>query len=545
MPTGVELLTQSLIGKGVDTMFFLMAGPMHGVESALAAGGVRMIDVRHEQAAAMMAHAYSRLRQRPGLCMGGSGPGALNLHGGLANAMIDCAPVIALGGASPLAEFGTGAFQEIDQVEAMKPVTKWSARVYETRRIPEIVDAAFRRATSGKQGPVYLDFPGDVLYESVPDEAVKWPAPEKPVSRPRAEARLAAEALRLIAEAERPLLIFGSGIIWSQASEQLKAWVDRTGIPFYATPQGRGCVPEDHAYSYPAARSYAFKNADVVMVAATRLNYPLSFGRPPRFNAKAKFIHIDIDPADIDTGQRADVGIVGDARSVLEQLLENCPAALTPERYAAWRQQLKADDEAKAREQEPGLNADMVPIHPMRLCREIRDFMDRDAILAVDGQEILSYGRQCIPTFFPAHRLNSGPFGMMGVGMPFGIGAKIAKPDKQVIVLHGDGSFGLNGMELDTAVRHKIPVIVVISLNGGWTADPKQVKVGRNLGYTRYDRIAEDLGAYGEYVEKPDQIRPALERAKAAVASGRPAVLNVVTDWRARAKHMMFTKWMT
>jgi acetolactate synthase-1/2/3 large subunit len=186
-----------------------------------------------------------------------------------------------------------------------------------------------------------------------------------------------------------------------------------------------------------------------------------------------------------------------------------------------------------------------VPIHPLRLCKEVRDFMGRDAILCVDGQEILNYARQSIPCYRPGHRLNSGPFGTMGVGLPFGVGAKAACPDKDVVVLHGDGSFGLNAMEIDTAVRHKLPILIVISLNGGWTADPEQTKPGRNLGYTRFDRMGEALGCHGEHVEEPGDIRPALERAAAAVRDGKVAIVNVVTDWRARASTASFTNYTT
>jgi thiamine pyrophosphate-dependent acetolactate synthase large subunit-like protein len=216
-----------------------------------------------------------------------------------------------------------------------------------------------------------------------------------------------------------------------------------------------------------------------------------------------------------------------------------------PERYAAWRKQL-ADGEAEKRAAGggPATSSDL-PIHPLRLCEEVKNFMQRDAILVVDGQEILNYGRQSMLTYEPGHRLNSGPFGTMGVGLPFGLGAKLAKPDKQVIVVHGDGSFGLNAMELDTAVRHRIPVLVVISLNGGWTADPDNSKPGRNLGYTRYDKMAEALGCYGEYVEQPGEIGAALQRAQAEVDKGRVAVVNVKTDPAARAGTVAFSSYST
>ncbi|MCC7107620.1 MAG: hypothetical protein IT307_20995, partial [Chloroflexi bacterium] len=211
-------------------------------------------------------------------------------------------------------------------------------------------------------------------------------------------------------------------------------------------------------------------------------------------------------------------------------------------RYAMGRDHLRQIDNRKLAEAEAAMSTDQRPIHPLRLCKEIRDLLDREAILVVDGQEILNFGRQSIPTFVPGHRLNSGPFGTMGVGLPFGLGARVARPDAQILVLHGDGSFGLNAMELDTAVRHNLPVVTVISMNGGWTADPDRNKPGRNLGYPAYHRMAEALGCYTEYVEDPAEIRPALLRA---FASDRPAVVNVLTDYRARAATTAFAVYST
>jgi thiamine pyrophosphate-dependent acetolactate synthase large subunit-like protein len=224
-------------------------------------------------------------------------------------------------------------------------------------------------------------------------------------------------------------------------------------------------------------------------------------------------------------------------------LLDAIPAN-TPEKFAGWRKTL-ADGEAAKRTGPGGNYPTDGDIHPLRLFEEVKNFMKRDAILVVDGQETLNFGRQSMPTFEPGHRLNSGPFGTMGVGLPFAVGAKLAKPDKQVICVHGDGSFGLNAMELDTAVRHKLPILVVISLNGGWTADPKREKPGRDLGYTRYDKMAETLGCYGDYVDKAENIRPALERAQKEVDKGRVAVVNVRTDFRARAGTLAFAQYST
>jgi len=483
------------------------------------------------------------------VCMASSGPGTMNLASGIANAMIDCAPVVALGGSSPVSQYGIGAFQEIDQVAVMRPVTKWAERVYEAKRIPQYVDMAFAHALAGKPGPVYLDLPGDVLDQEVDEEAIRWSRKPRSVVRAAASPEQVARTIELLEKAKAPLLLTGSGILWSQAAAELQKFVEATGIPFYTTPQGRGVLPEDHAMFYGQARSTAYKEADLVIVVGTRLNYVFGHGRPPRFSATAPFIRIDTSAEEINNTTRLELGIVGDARTVLEQL--NAAVAdrgldvICNERYADWREKLSAIERERAPKSEARLANDAVPIHPQRLCKEVRDFLDRDAILVVDGQEILNYGRQTINSYFPGHRLNSGPFGTMGVGVPFGVGAKAAKPDKQVVVLSGDGAFGMNGMEIDSAMRQKLPIIVVVSLNGGWTADPDKKKPSRDLGYTRYDKMAEALGCHGEYVEQPGDIRPALERAKLAVARGQSALVNVVTDWKARADMANFARHMT
>ena len=540
--SGNVLLAKAIARGGIDTIFFIMGGPVNDALLAARDAGIRLIDVRHEQAAAMMAHAYARASGKPAVCMGASGPGTINLTTGLANALIDCAPVLALGGASPLSSAGTEAFQEIDQLSIMRPVTKWADRILHTRRIPEYVDLALARATMGKAGPVYLDLPGDVLYGEVEEEEVVWPRPRR-MGRSNADPALVDECIDLLKKAERPLLLSGSGVLWSDGASEMRAFVDATGIPFYTTPQGRGAVAEDHPFFYGTARSSAFREADLVFVVGTRLSYVFAHGRAPRFADAAKFVMINIEADEIARTSRADFGLVGDAAAVLRQLRDAASGKIAPERYGAWREKLEAIERKKRTEE--GEDSDATPIHPLRLCRELREFLDRDTILVVDGQEILNYARRAIPTHVLGNRLNSGPFGTMGVGLPFGVGAKAARPDAKVVVLHGDGSFGLNAMELDTAVRHNLPVLVVISLNGGWTADPDRKKPGRDLGYTRFDRMAEALGCHGEYVEKPEDIRGALERGAAAVASGRPAVVNVVTDWRARADTVKFTAFST
>jgi thiamine pyrophosphate-dependent acetolactate synthase large subunit-like protein len=544
--TGSEILAKTMKSQGIDTMFYIMGGPMLETEAAAISLGIRAIDTRHEQAAALSAHAWTRVMRRPAVCMGASGPGATNLLTGVANAFTDAAPLVAIGGASPRVSLGMEAFQEIDQLAVFRPVTKWADRIYDARRIPEIVATAFRQAMTGRPGPVYLDLPGDVLGEKVDDDKVVWSPAWKPLPRPLGDPTAVREAVALLARAQRPVIVGGSGVWWSDAAAAFQALVETTGIPFYTTPISRGLVPEDHPLSFLNARSTAFEETDVGVVVGTRFNWIIQFGRPPRFAKDMKVIRVDVDPAEMGHNRAVDVPIVGDARAVLEQLVAEARGKIDPGRYSAWVGKLRVLDAEKGAAQDKAMASEEVPIHPLRLCKEVRDFLRRDAILIVDGQEILNYGRQSIPTFVPGHRLNSGAFGCMGVGLPFGVGAKVAKPDTQVVVLHGDGSYGINAMEIDTAVRHRIPVVVVISNNGGWTADAPWglplPKPGRHLGRTRYDRVAMELGAHGELVEKPHEIRPALERA---YASGKPAVVNVMTSEKARAQTVRFSAYMT
>jgi thiamine pyrophosphate-dependent acetolactate synthase large subunit-like protein len=544
MVNGSQILARSLRRLRVDTFFYIMGGPMMAAETASVEEGLRAIDVRHEQAAAMMAHAYGRVKNTLGVCMAASGPGATNLITGVANAWADCAPILAIGGSAPLSQRGKDAFQEMDQVAAFKPITKWAEQVTDPRRVPEFVSTAVRHALGGRPGPVYLDMPGDVLYKQVEEDDVIYPDVDPAIfrQRPRGDPALVDDALRLLARAERPLLLTGSGILWSAAEAELQQFAELAGIPFYTTPQGRGVIPDDHALSFPAARATAFREADLILVVGTRINYVIGHLAPPRFNGAAKVIQVDIEATEIGHNRPADVGIVGDARAVLRQFLDSADGKVDSKQFASWREHLANVEQVKRIDAEQAMSTDQQPIHPLRLCKEVRDFLDRDAILVVDGQEILNYGRQSIPTYLPRHRLNSGVFGTMGVGLPFGVGAKVAKPDNQVLVLHGDGSFGLNAMELDTCARFKIPVVTVVSLNGGWTADPNRDKTGRELGYTRFHQMAEALDCHGEYVEEPSQIRPALERAFKADC---PALVNVLTDWRARATTAAFSVYST
>jgi acetolactate synthase-1/2/3 large subunit len=536
--SGNDLVVRALKDEGVDTAFYLTGGPM--VDVALRCLEVfRTIDVRHEQAASMAAHSYSRVSGKPGVCFAASGPGTTNLITGVGNAFLDAVPVVALGGASAVAQTGMGAFQEMDQVGMFKPITKYSERVIDTRRIPEIINKAFRMATSGQPGPVYVDLPGDVLYKRVEESEVMFF--KKPHAAPRVTGDPAqvTRAIAMLKSAQRPLIVTGTGVFWSGAWKELREFVELSGIPFYTTPQGRGVIPEDHPLSFLGARNQAWKEADVVLVVGTRFNFIIGFGLPPRWAEDVKFIQVDIADDEIGRNRPVDVGIVGDAKMVLRQLIEEGRDAFRGRKELQWIETLRSYDQRASEKSRALLESDATPIHPLRLFNEVRKFMDRDAVIVVDGHETLNFARQSIPTHAPGHRVNAGPNGCMGVAVPFGLGAKVAKPGTQVIVLSGDGSFGMNGMEIDTMVRHNIPVLNVISNNGGW-AGVGGMTAGRDLGFSPYHKMAEVFGAYGELVEKPQDIRPALERAK---ASNKPAVVNVITDPNARSSTVSFANY--
>ena len=529
---GEQIIARCFKNENVDTIFFMMGGPTSGTAGACLELGMKGIYVRHEQAAAMMAHAYARVTGKPGICITPSGPGTANALTGLANAWADATPIVAIGGSAPMRATTLDAFQEMDQVAIMKPVVKAAYRVDMAARIPEYISVAFREALDGKKGPVYLDLPGDILNHKVDDEKLYFPANYRVESRPAGDPAQVERAIELLATAKRPIVVSGSGVLWSGAAAELRDFIDSTGLPFYTTPQRRGAIPEDHPRSFPGARSMAFREADVVLVVGARANSMLSFLRAPRFAPDARFISVNLDGREIGHNRGVEVGIIGDAKLVLRQLTEEADGRFDPHRESAWVAELGAKHRSNQERSAPLLHSDAVPIHPLRLCREVRDLISRDTILIVDGHEILNFARQSIPIYQAGCSLNAGPHGCMGVGVPFGIGAKAAKPDAPVLVLSGDGAFGWNGMEMDTAIRHQLPIVVVMSNNAGFTSRKTGGTVGRELGWQRYDKMVEALGGYGEFVEKPDGIRGAIERA---FKSGKPALVNVCTDPDAQA----------
>src|SRR5438093_2290454 len=364
---GNDLVVKALKDEGVDTVFYLTGGPMVDVGMRCIEIGFRSVEVRHEQAAAMAAHAYSRVSGKPGVCFAASGPGTTNLITGVGNAFLDAVPVVALGGASAVSQTGMGAFQEMDQVGMFKPITKWAERVLDTRRIPEIINKAFRMATGGQPGPVYVDLPGDVLYRSVEESEVQFFKKPHAVPRVEGDPDLVKRAIALLKQAQRPIVLTGTGVFWSDAMQELKEFVELSGIPFYTTPQGRGVIAEDHPLSFLGARNKACKEADVVLVVGTRLNFIVGFGLPPRWAEDVKIIQVDIHREELGRNRTIDGGIVGDAVRVLEQLTAASRIAFRKPVDLPWIDALRQSSRQNEAKAEALLHTDAMPIHPLRL----------------------------------------------------------------------------------------------------------------------------------------------------------------------------------
>jgi acetolactate synthase-1/2/3 large subunit len=440
-------------------------------------------------------------------------------------------PMLVLGGKSPLGELEMGSLQEMDHVTLVRSVTKWARTCWETRRIADYVAEAFRHATSGRMGPVFLDIPLDVQFNVWPP-GLDVPEQYRTEARPLGDPAFVERAARLLREAEHPIVFAGAGVRWSGAHEALTALADALQVPVFLNSLGRGCLPPDHPSFFSAARKFALGKCDLVLALGVDWDFRLGFGRrnlPPG----VRVIQVDVDGTHIGRNRPVDVGIVGDPGKVIEQLLD---AGIGSTEEPSWTAEVRDEERRLEDEARAGMESEAVPIHPQRFAREVRDFLDPDAIVVGDGGDIVGIAASIIPARQPGHWLDPGPFGCLGVGPSFAIAAKLAKPDKQVLIVYGDGSFGLNAMEYDSAIRQDIPFVGIIGNDGAWG----QIKVAQEALYgegnapaadlsqeTGYDRMVAGLGGHGERVTDPGEIRPALQRAFDA---GVAACINVILD---------------
>ena len=529
---GGYLLVKALQQEGVKALFTLSGGHILPIYDACLDAGIRMIDTRHEQAAGHMAEGWSIFTGQMGVIVVTAGPGLTDAVTSIANAYQNNTPMLVLGGRSALSANDVGSLQDINQINLMQPITKWARICHHTHRIPEYVSMAYRHALSGRPGPVYLELPMDILYAKVDESTVRFPTHYRSQAKPSGEPRFVEEAARLLAEAERPLILAGTGCLWSEAGQALQAFAERTGIPVITRTGGRGVLPNSHPLALSGAMmavGYVMSQADTILALGTRFNFLLMYGR--MFEPPSKVIQVDIEPTELGFNRGPDVGIFGDIRLVLEDLIRLIPQ--TPDR--PWGAQAKAMAESTSKAIESGYPLDSYPIHPRRLAEEVRDLAGSEAIYVCDGGDSMIWGSEAFPAERPASVVGSGQFGCLGWGLPYALAAKLAHPERTVVLFSGDGTFGLNGMEFDTAVRHKLPILCVVCNDQAWG----MIKHGQewifgcdrscgcDLGRVRYDLLAQALGGYGELVERPEEIRPALERA---LKSGKPACVNVFTD---------------
>jgi thiamine pyrophosphate-dependent acetolactate synthase large subunit-like protein len=527
---GGHLVAQALEQEGVQNLFTLSGGHIAPIYDGCVAEGIRIVDFRHEQAAAHAADGWARVTLQPGVAAVTAGPGVTDAVTGIANAFYANSPMLVLSGKNPIFEFEMGSLQEMDQVALVSSITKWARTCHDARRAADFVATAFRHATNGRKGPVFLDFPLDVQFNAVGDV--------RPAERSRTEAKplgdpdLVKEAVRLLREAERPIVFAGAGVRWSGAHEALSELAHALKVPVFLNSLGRGCLPPDHPSFFSAARKHALGKADLILALGVDWDFRLGFGTKG-FAQDVKVIQVDIDASHIGRNRPVDVGIVGDPGRVMEQLVN---AGVGNGQQPSWTGEVRDEEDRLEEVARAGMDSDAVPVHPQRFAREIRDFLDPDAIAVGDGGDIVGISASILTPRYPGHWLDPGPFGCLGVGPSFAIAAKLAKPDKQVLIVYGDGSFGLNAMEYESAIRQRIPFVGIIGNDGAWG----QIKVAQEMLYgpgnapaseldpeAPYHRMVEGLGGYGEKVNQPDEIGPALKRA---FDSGVPACINVMVD---------------
>jgi acetolactate synthase I/II/III large subunit len=529
---GGMLVAQALKQEGVEVVFTLSGGHIAAIYDGCVREGIRVVDTRHEQAAVHAAEGWAKLTRRPGVALLTAGPGVTDGVTGIANAYQGGSPIVVFGGAAPIEHTDRGALQELRHTELVRSITKWARTVVQTGRLAEYTAAAFREATTGRMGPVFLECPMDVLNKLIlPSEATMPARAHQPVGRERGDPALIEQAAALLATAERPVLMAGSAVWWCDAAAALRALAEHAQAPVLLNGSGRGSLPPDHPLFFSMARRTALGEADLIVLVGTPLDFRLSYGQPPLIPAAAKLIWLDTVPEHIGVNRVPDVGIAGDVGAVMEQLVAALPRGA---RRKSWLATVRAAEREASAKDEAFMASDQTPIHPLRLCRELRDALDRDAYVIGDGGDIVSFGARVLNAWEPGHWLDAGPMGTLGAGTGYAIAAKIAHPSQQVALLYGDGAFGLNGMEFETMVRHHLPIVAVIGNDGQWAQikHPQKAIIGHSTAANltpgiRYDRMVEALGGYGELVERPEDIRPAIERA---FASGLPACVNVLTD---------------
>jgi acetolactate synthase I/II/III large subunit len=531
---GGRMVARRLREHGIGTLFTLSGGHLFSIYDGARAEGIRLIDVRHEQTAAFAAEGWSKVTRELGACALTAGPGVTNGMSAIAAASLNQSPLLVLGGRAPQLRWGQGSLQEIDHVPFVRPLAKVATTAVLTNEIPGLLDVAVRAATSPPSGPAFIDFPLDQVFMEG-DQPVDPPQPAaEPWRGPGATGRDLSRAAALLAEAERPVIMAGTGLYWGRGEAALQVLAEELRIPVFLNGLARGCLPSDHELCFSRARGTGLKGADLALVIGVPLDFRLGFGAA---------IAEDADIVAIDTAEptrryprAVSAELYGALPATLDALRDGAgpPDSDVADLRLAWVESLRRLETERRQAEQAELSDPRAPLHPMRIYGELSQLLDRDAIVVGDGGDFVSYAGRVIDSYQPGCWVDPGPFGCLGSGMGYALAAKLARPDRQVVLLLGDGAFGFSGLELDTLARHGVAVLAVIGNNGIWALEkhPMEAIYGYSVvadlrPATRYDQVAEALGCHGEFVQTPDELRPALERA---LASGQPALVNVLTD---------------
>ena len=526
---GGRLVAKRLKAHGVTKLFTLSGGHLFSIFDGCREEGIDLVDVRHESAATFAAEGWAKVTRQPGVAALTAGPGVTNGMSAIASAQQNGSPILVLGGRAPAMRWGQGSLQELDHVPFVRPLTKLATTAGATAEIPGLIDDALTAAVTAHSGPTFIDFPMDVVFMEapVPDDPAPWggwdavssggPVPD------------VARAAALLRDAERPVIMAGTNLYWGHGEDALLALAQELGIPVFLNGLARGCVPADHELFFARARSNGLKGADVALVVGVPMDFRLGFGQS--FGEETELVVID----------RAEP-LREHPRPVAAELYGSVPAILDALRTeardgadtAAWVSALRAAEDEKRAAERAEFDDDRAPLHPMRLYRELGEVIDRDAIVIGDGGDFVSFAGRVVDTNQPGCWLDPGPFGCLGCGPGYALAAKVAHPDRQVVLLLGDGAFGFSAMEFDTLARHGVNVVGVMGNNGIWALEkhPMEFLYGYSVAAdlrpgTRYDQVVAALGGHGELVERPADLKPALERAFSA---GLPALVNVLTD---------------
>jgi acetolactate synthase-1/2/3 large subunit len=523
---GGRLIARRLKAHGVSKLFTLSGGHLFSIYDGCREEGIDIVDVRHEQTAAFAAEGWAKVTREPGVCALTAGPGVTNGMSAIASAQANHSPMLVLGGRAPALRWGQGSLQEIDHVPFVRPLCKLATTTQSTAEIPGLIDEALAASLAPHSGPTFLDFPLDYVFMSALDE-LGVPGAARSVAADGDELERAGA---LLSEAERPVIMAGTDLYWGHGEGALLELAETLRIPVYLNGLARGCMGADHELFFSRTRSHGLKEADVALVIGVPMDFRLGFGGS--FGEQTQIVAIDVAEPQRRHPREPAAECYGDLGATLSDL--RVAAGGKALASGDWIEQLRGAERERREGERAELEDDRAPLHPMRLYAELARVLDRDAIVIGDGGDFVSYAGRVIDSYQPGCWLDPGPFGCLGTGPGYALAAKLAHPQRQVVLLLGDGAFGFSGMEFDTLARHGVNVVGVMGNNGIWALEkhPMEFLYGYSVAAdlrpaTRYDEVVRALGGHGELVERGADVVPALERAFSA---GVPALVNVLTD---------------